>query len=115
MTRHIHNILVRGVEVDEQTRCKHYHTKLDIIAFKFSCCNTYYPCILCHYSLTDHDAITWSFEQLNTKAVLCGACGYELTINEYRTCSYQCPSCSASFNPACAKHEHYYFDATNKD
>ena len=39
---------VYGSLVDNETRCIHYHTFLDIIAIKFKCCEKYYPCYQCH-------------------------------------------------------------------
>ncbi|MEI2340752.1 hypothetical protein V8V71_18610, partial [Priestia megaterium] len=40
--------IVKGDTVDSETRCMHYRTDKDIIAIKFYCCNTYYPCYQCH-------------------------------------------------------------------
>jgi uncharacterized CHY-type Zn-finger protein len=42
--------------------------------------------------------------------VLCGACGYELTISEYLKCGFRCPLCESDFNPGCAKHYDLYFE-----
>ncbi|MBM7587063.1 putative CHY-type Zn-finger protein [Bacillus pakistanensis] len=106
----VHGVVVKGVEVDSQTRCKHYHTERDIIAIKFKCCDTYYPCHLCHEECADHKALTWPKEEWNEKAILCGNCGEELTINEYMNSKSTCPNCSASFNPGCQLHYHLYFD-----
>ena len=39
---------VAGNVIDSETRCAHYHTELDIIAIKFYCCDTYFPCYQCH-------------------------------------------------------------------
>ncbi|WP_456272252.1 CHY zinc finger protein [Bacillus sp. AK031] len=101
--------VVKGVEVDPQTRCRHYHSDRDIIAIKFKCCNTYYPCHLCHQETAGHPAEVWEKEQRSEKAVLCGACGNELSINEYMMCHSQCPNCSAAFNPGCELHYDLYF------
>ena len=35
---------VAGDVIDSETRCTHYHSELDIIAIKFYCCDTYFPC-----------------------------------------------------------------------
>ncbi|MGN8026832.1 CHY zinc finger protein [Microbacterium sp. 22242] len=99
---------VRGRVVDEQTRCVHYRTELDIVAIRFACCGEYYPCHLCHEETAGHAAQRWPGDARATKAVLCGACGAELSIAEY-VATTSCPCCSAAFNPGCALHEHLYF------
>jgi uncharacterized CHY-type Zn-finger protein len=101
---------VRGTDVDAQTRCRHYHKEIDIIAIKFKCCETYYPCYLCHEEAADHTAEVWGKEQRNEKAVLCGSCGHELTIAQYMECKSSCPECQAPFNPGCALHYDLYFE-----
>lgn len=47
-------IIVKGRTTDDQTRCIHYHSAVDIIAIKFKCCNTYYPCFYCHEEEAGH-------------------------------------------------------------
>jgi uncharacterized CHY-type Zn-finger protein len=106
----VHGISVYGVEVDSQTRCKHYHSDVDIIAIRFSCCGSYYPCFECHKEVADHPAERWSKSQMDTKAILCGACGHELTIAEYVSGESVCPACLAHFNKGCKTHYHLYFD-----
>jgi uncharacterized CHY-type Zn-finger protein len=106
----IHGVAVKGVEVDSETRCKHYHTERDIIAIKFKCCDIYYPCHLCHEETAGHKAMTWSKEEWDEKAILCGECGKELTINEYMNSESICPNCYVSFNPGCQLHYHLYFE-----
>ena len=105
----LNGIEVHGTDIDYQTRCKHYSSKLDIIAIKFYCCNSYYSCIECHEELSNHAAVVWPRENFTEKAILCGACGSELTIEEYVNCDSKCPSCRASFNPGCKSHYHLYF------
>ncbi|NEU10370.1 hypothetical protein GZH53_18745 [Flavihumibacter sp. R14] len=102
-------IIVKGNQIDDQTRCIHYHSALDIIAIKFKCCRTYYPCYDCHQAEADHRPERWSKEEWDTKAILCGACKTELTIRQYLDCNYTCPSCKAHFNPGCRNHDHLYF------
>ncbi|MCA1055010.1 hypothetical protein LCM10_08435 [Rossellomorea aquimaris] len=104
------HVKVKGVDVDTHTRCRHYHSEIDIIAIKFKCCDTYYPCHLCHEETADHEAIRWSREEWHTPAVLCGGCGHELTILQYMNCQSVCPECQASFNPGCQLHYHLYFE-----
>jgi uncharacterized CHY-type Zn-finger protein len=106
----ISGIPVRGVELDERTRCAHYRSEIDIVAIKFNCCRTYYACLYCHELESSHQARIWPRAQFDAKAVLCGACGTELTIGEYLDCQAACPVCAASFNPRCALHYHWYFE-----
>ncbi|WP_099586442.1 CHY zinc finger protein [Pseudomonas sp. 2822-17] len=99
------------VRVDQNTRCKHYSTAHDIIAIKFKCCNTYYPCYQCHEELADHQPVLWDKnEWSHTKAILCGVCATELTIQEYMDCDSICPNCQSPFNVGCQKHYHLYFN-----
>ncbi|HSU97351.1 MAG TPA: CHY zinc finger protein [Gemmatimonadaceae bacterium] len=97
------------MNVDEETRCAHYHSPLDIIAIKLRCCGSYYACKECHDALADHSLAPWPAASFDTHAILCGACGAELTINEYLGCGSRCPRCAAGFNPGCARHHHFYF------
>ena len=106
----INGIVVKGNNVDKNTRCEHYHSERDIIAIKFKCCNTYYPCYQCHDGVADHPPIIWSKDEKSTKAILCGRCGTELTINEYTECNSTCPHCHALFNEGCKTHYHLYFE-----
>ena len=103
-------MIIKGIQVDEQTRCVHYHSLLDIIAIKFKCCNEYYPCYYCHQQQAGHPAIVWRKDEFNTKAILCGSCKNEMSIAEYKECNYICPFCNAAFNPHCFKHNHLYFE-----
>ncbi len=103
-------IEVKGKPVDGQTRCTHYQSPLDVIAIKFKCCDTYYPCFFCHEETAGHKAEVWSKNEFDTRAILCGICQQEMTVNEYQHSSYQCPHCSARFNPKCSNHNHLYFE-----
>lgn len=103
-------MVIKGIEVDENTRCAHYATEKDIIAIKFKCCNTYYPCHKCHDEVADHPPVLWRKDERNTKAILCGKCKTELTIEEYMGCHSVCPICKASFNSGCQNHYHLYFE-----
>jgi len=106
----IHGHEVKGNDVDKETRCLHYHSEMDRIAIKFTCCDTYYPCFKCHEEQGCKSPRVWPLEQFNQKAVLCGFCGNELTINEYLSCNSACPTCKSSFNPGCNLHKHLYFE-----
>ena len=101
---------IKGKLIDDQTRCVHYHSPVDVIAIKFKCCAEYYPCYYCHEEEAGHEARVWNKNEWDTKAILCGVCKTELTINEYLVCADRCPICNASFNPNCNKHYHLYFE-----
>jgi uncharacterized CHY-type Zn-finger protein len=106
---------VRGIGIDAQTRCVHYHSALDVIAIKMARCGTYYACKDCHEALAEHAIQVWPRSLWNTRAVFCGICGHELTIEEYMDSDSLCPHCSARLNPGCRNHYHFYFateDAT---
>lgn len=102
---------VRGIDVDPQTRCAHWHSARDIIAIRMKCCGVYYACKDCHDALADHAAAVWPGAEWQTPAVLCGACGIELTIRQYLDSENICPGCGAGFNPGCRNHYHFYFEA----
>ncbi len=101
---------VRGIGLDPQTRCAHYHSPLDIVAVRMKCCGAYYACKDCHEALADHAVEVWPRSEWNRPAILCGACGAELTIAAYLACASRCPACGAAFNPGCARHAHDYFE-----
>ena len=106
----IHNEEVKGTNVEAQTRCAHYRSELDIIAIKFRCCGNWFPCFECHAENTNHSPEVWKADEFETKAILCGNCGRQLTISEYFECDSVCPQCRAAFNPKCANHYHLYFE-----
>jgi uncharacterized CHY-type Zn-finger protein len=100
---------IYGKTVDDQTRCVHYATPVDVIAIKFACCNRYYPCHLCHAETADHPVRQWPLGQRGERAVLCGVCQTELTIDNYLAVD-NCPHCGALFNERCRLHKHLYFE-----
>ncbi|MGD6833550.1 CHY zinc finger protein [Sutcliffiella halmapala] len=104
------NIQVLGQTVDKETRCVHYHSAKDIIAIKFYCCQTYFPCYQCHDEKADHLRQVWPKETHQEKAILCGSCKTELSIQEYLQCHSKCPVCKSTFNPGCQVHYHLYFE-----
>ncbi|GAB7093775.1 CHY zinc finger protein [Halolamina litorea] len=55
----VHGHEVRGVGVGPETRCGHYDSDLDVIAIRFPCCGTFYPCYECHRAVADHEAERW--------------------------------------------------------
>jgi uncharacterized CHY-type Zn-finger protein len=104
------NPQILGRTIDAQTRCIHYHSELDIIALKFKCCQHYYPCYTCHEEATQHTPQIWSRHEFDNKAIVCGVCKTEMTINEYLESRSQCPCCQSLFNPKCSNHHHLYFE-----
>lgn len=101
--------VVHGAVVDDMTRCVHYRSAVDIVAIRFACCGEYYPCHLCHAEAAGHAARQWGVGERGEKAVLCGACGTELTIAAYLVAT-GCPACGSAFNPECALHAPLYFE-----
>ncbi|HEX3821390.1 MAG TPA: CHY zinc finger protein [Candidatus Sulfotelmatobacter sp.] len=101
--------MIRGINLDPQTRCAHYHGPTDIIAIKMKCCREHYACKDCHDELADHPIKAWPQSEWNEKAILCGVCGLEMTIREYLESDYRCGACGAQFNPKCKNHHYYYF------
>src|ERR1700730_18398370 len=88
---------VRGIDLDAQTRCLHYHSAADIVAIKMKCCGVYYACKDCHIALAEHAIVVWPRLEWDERAVRCGACGMELTIQEYLEGESSCPGCRAAF------------------
>ena len=103
---------VRGVNLDPNTRCEHYRGPTDIVAIKMKCCGVYYACKDCHAALADHEIEVWPESDWNQEAILCGACGAELTIRQYMQGESRCAVCRADFNPKCTNHYHFYFQMT---
>jgi uncharacterized CHY-type Zn-finger protein len=110
MNKSSNKIEVKGNLMDNETRCIHYHSPLDIIAIKFKCCNEYYPCYQCHEEEAEHPVQLWKREEWDQNAILCGKCKTELTIRQYMDSENQCPICGTAFNPNCNKHYHLYFE-----
>ena len=100
---------VHGLQLDPETRCAHWHSPRDIIAIKMRCCGRYYACRECHDAMETHAVEVWPEAEWGQPAVLCGACGHELSISEYLACESRCTACGAGFNPGCHKHRHLYF------
>jgi uncharacterized CHY-type Zn-finger protein len=103
---------VRGVNLGPQTRCEHYRGPTDLVAIKTKCCGVYYACKDCHAALADHQIEVWPENEWNQRAILCGACGEELTIRQYMKSESRCDVCRARFNPKCRDHYHFYFQVS---
>ena len=102
-------IRVYGLTVDNQTRCEHYHSPLDIIAIKFKCCGKFYPCYQCHQACENHSIERWKPNEFHEQAILCGACQTIISIQQYMSVT-ACPHCTSQFNSGCRKHYHLYFE-----
>lgn len=100
---------VRGLGLDAQSRCAHWHGPTDVVAIRMACCGVYYACIDCHTALADHPAQPWPATSGDARAVLCGACGHEMSIAAYLSSGSQCPACAHPFNPGCQRHWPHYF------
>src|SRR5258706_8963259 len=100
---------VRGVEIDAQTRCVHWHSAVDIVAIKMRCCGVYYACKDCHIALAGHAIAVWGRGEWEDRAVLCGACGGEMTIRENLDCAARGPGGGAGVNPGCRNPFHFFF------
>lgn len=101
--------VIKGLVIDDETRCQHYATPADIVAIRFYCCGDWYPCYRCHESCADHAIQCWPADKFDEQAILCGACKRTLTINAYLE-KAACPHCGARFNPGCATHHGLYFE-----
>ena len=101
---------VIGLDLDAQTRCRHYRSPRDVVAIKTKCCGVYYACKDCHDAVADHPIVAWPLHERGAKAVLCGVCGHEMTVRAYLESDNKCPNCGASFNPGCRSHHHFYFE-----
>lgn len=47
-------MVIYGVDLDSEGRCRHYHTACDVVALKCSKCQEYFACYQCHDQLRDH-------------------------------------------------------------
>ncbi|MCX8028785.1 MAG: CHY zinc finger protein [Brevinematales bacterium] len=108
----INGVKIFGVDIDDNSRCIHYHSDRDIVAIKFKCCRKYYSCYKCHNEMEDHNIIIWNVKDFGSKVVMCGLCGFEMSVWEYMNSNFRCPNCCACFNDGCKKHFHFYFDVS---
>jgi len=101
-------VTVFGQTVDDQTRCVHYRSAVDVVAIQFHCCLRFYPCYRCHAEAETHPASQWPEARFDHPAILCGVCHETLSIRLYQSV-HACPACAAPFNDACALHAPLYF------
>jgi uncharacterized CHY-type Zn-finger protein len=102
-------VSLRGVAVDADTRCAHYDDAVDVVALRFLCCDSFYPCFRCHEAVTDHDPERVDGDSFDEPSVLCGVCEATLSVRAYLDCEDTCPACGAAFNPGCRRHRDRYF------
>ena len=94
---------IRGIDVDAQGRCAHWHSDVDVVANTCGACHELWACALCHDELADH---RFAPVDRHLPSVMCGACGRMMTHAEYGA---SCPACGHPFNPGCKTHEDVYF------
>ena len=102
--------VVRGVEVDPQTRCAHWRSPRDVVAIQMKCCGEFWACKDCHEALAGHAIEVWPRSERDVQAILCGACGERTSIATYLAAPDRCPACRTDFNPGCRTHHHFYFE-----
>lgn len=101
---------VYGRVVDTESRCVHWHSRRDVLALKFRCCDRYWACVTCHEQCAGHAVRRYHVElDSGLKVVVCGVCRCEMTFAEY-TGGLRCVQCHVEFNPGCKMHYSMYFD-----
>lgn len=105
-------VKVLGKIVDNETRCVHWHTDLDVMAIKFKCCKNFFACYSCHEETTDHPIIKYDLskqDDCGVEIILCGKCYSTMTFNDYVS-DVRCINCDTPFNPGCKLHYTLYFE-----
>lgn len=105
-------IKVWGKVIDNETRCVHWHTDLDVMAIKFKCCKGFYSCYSCHKETTNHPTIKYDLsiqDDRDVQTILCGKCFGAMTFSEYVS-DVRCINCDTAFNPGCKLHYNLYFE-----
>ncbi|MGO3522530.1 MAG: CHY zinc finger protein [Leuconostoc mesenteroides] len=74
--------MIKGINLDQQGRCKHWHTDVDVVANRCAKCRKYYACYLCHDALNTHPFVPVSLDTEET-AVCCGVCLHQMTPAQY--------------------------------
>ena len=100
--------MIKGINIDPQGRCKHWHSEVDIVANRCAKYRDFYSCYLCHDELTTHEFMPMLIDSEEI-AVICGVCEYKMTASVYLNLAYKCPNCQHLFNPGCALHKNTYF------
>ncbi|MFD0845206.1 CHY zinc finger protein [Streptococcus saliviloxodontae] len=100
--------MIYGLDLDRESRCRHYHSQLDIVALKCFLCQRYYACYKCHNACQNHSFAPYPLSRREDLVVICGVCHKEMTIADYKEVS-ACVACQSPFNPRCHLHEAIYF------
>lgn len=95
-----------GRLLDNEGRCIHWHSKLDVIANRCALCGKYYACYKCHDLAEDHAFVPYPINS-SSKIVMCGVCGYQFTYKHYQEIKV-CDRCKSPFNPRCSLHQSIY-------
>lgn len=103
------DVAIHGRPVDGQTRCVHWGGPFDVVAFRFPCCEGWWPCHACHEETADHPATPWPAARWSEPSVLCGVCRHAMTAPDYVAAPDACPACQVRFNPGCRLHHALYF------
>ncbi|WP_086329548.1 CHY zinc finger protein [Candidatus Enterococcus mansonii] len=102
-------VKIVGSMVDNEGRCIHYDSQVDVVANKCSFCKKYYACFRCHDEHENHSFLSWPISKNpDEKIVVCGSCHYEMTYSEYST--NRCLNCGHLFNKNCSIHQRIYFE-----
>ncbi|SQA00231.1 zinc finger protein [Staphylococcus aureus] len=100
---------VYGSLIDTETRCRIILPKKILLQLNLNVVINTIHAISAIMSLKKHAIKRWSEPSFNEKAILCGVCKHELTINEYMMVE-RCPNCQSRFNNRCKYHYHIYFE-----
>ena len=106
-THPTHEDVVHGLDLDAESRCRHWHADHDVAAMFFPCCRRWYACHDCHAALADHPPVRLAADA--PAAARCGACGHTMSAQAYLDAGDRCPACGHPFNPGCRLHRHLYF------
>ncbi|SCU99946.1 LAMI_0G01882g1_1 [Lachancea mirantina] len=114
---------INGQIVDDESRCIHWHSEVDIICFKLKCCRKFYACYACHENLEDHRIERYDLgkdDDMKERVVLCGKCKNAMTFEEYigqkpGAGDLNCPFCNSVFNPYCRLHYDKYFEHSSTE
>ncbi|WP_438835700.1 CHY zinc finger protein [Streptococcus pluranimalium] len=62
-------MLFKGIVIDDNSRCQHYHSSQNIVALKYADCHSYYACYKCHGAMESHSFKATSADEV--KPVIC--------------------------------------------
>ncbi|AFT80992.1 hypothetical protein FE407_00210 [Leuconostoc carnosum] len=100
--------MIKGIGLDDEGRCRHWHSFHDVVANRCAQCDEFYACYQCHDAMVTHHFCPMPLTDERV-AVLCGACHFGMTGQMYLKANYYCPKCHHPFNNQCARHIEIYF------